>query len=64
MSTYYEKDGKRWFGGKITLGGRTVFKEYFADKEFGWADIAYAMFGCALYLAALALGIGLYAASH
>ena len=42
----------------------SVFKEYFADKEFEWADIAYAMFGCALYLSALTLGIGLYAASH
>lgn len=25
MTTYYEKNGKRWFGGKITLDGRTVF---------------------------------------
>lgn len=42
----------------------SVFKEYFMDERFDWADIAFAMIGCALYIAALASGIGLYIASH
>lgn len=25
MNRYYTKDGKQWYGGKITLNGRTVF---------------------------------------
>ena len=25
MNIYYTKDGRRWYGGKITLNGRTVF---------------------------------------
>ena len=25
MNIYYTKDGKRWYGGRITLNGRTVF---------------------------------------
>lgn len=42
----------------------SVFKEYFMDERFDWADIAFAMIGCCLYIAALASGIGLYIASH
>lgn len=42
----------------------SVFKEYFMDERFDWADIIFAMIGCGLYIAALASGIGLYIASH
>lgn len=42
----------------------SVFKEYFVDERFDWADIAFAMIGCALYTVALTVGILLFMASH
>lgn len=42
----------------------SVFKEYFIDDKFDWADIAYAMLGCALYALPTAAGIALNLASQ
>ena len=40
----------------------SVLKEYCIDEKADWADIAAAMAGCALYMAALTAGIALWTA--
>lgn len=48
----------------VVVFGVSVFKEYFMDERFDWADIAYAMLGCALYALPTAAGIALHIASN
>lgn len=50
--------------GLLAVFGISVFKEYFIDEKPEWADVWYAMAGCALWIGAAAAGIGLYVVSH
>ncbi len=55
-----------WYAlvGTFVVFGLSLFKEYFMDEKFEWADIVWAMFGCAIYTVSLIAGIGFYLVSH